>query len=242
MSELTEQIKAKCATIAENQKKVYDLGFEKGKASVELIAFYVTEFTFVALKGMTWGELVASDVYQGRFNINNGKIYFESGFLGYSVDHEIVEKGYYEPLASATLLYNSQYLSLSFRYGSVWGEWVGSDFNTLGLYFDDNDLLRTPTGEIVFDEEGKSVSSSLYMYENYDYEAKNIGSAITPFEAITFDNGMTWGEYVDSSYNTGTYVDGDFVRHYAGDGAFYYNGVPVKPTDLIIDGAEYQYQ
>lgn len=31
MSELTEQIRATCDSIAENQKKVYDLGFEQGK-------------------------------------------------------------------------------------------------------------------------------------------------------------------------------------------------------------------
>lgn len=242
MSTLTEQIKAKCLTIAENQKKVYELGYEKGKASVKLIAFYVTEYTFVALKGMTWSELVASDVYEGRFNISNGEICFESGSLGYSVDDEIVEKGCYEPVAIATLLYNSQHLGLKFRYGTAWGEWVGSDFNTLGLYFD-NDVLRTPTGEIVFNEEGNAVSSSSFMYENYGYEAKNLGSAITPFEAITFDNGMTWEDYVNSSYNVGCYIDGDFVRHWGGDSdkAFYYNGIQVKPTDELIDGATYDY-
>ena len=42
MSTLRDQIKAKCTTIAQNTKKIYDKGFADGKASVKHITFSIS--------------------------------------------------------------------------------------------------------------------------------------------------------------------------------------------------------
>lgn len=247
MSVLTDQIKAKCATIAENQKKVYDLGFEKGKASVKHITFCVNGESFCAVSGMTWREYVASGM-GWNFTIKNDQIYFWGNPLGYSADDEIVDEGYYETLAMFSFSYNSQSYDLYCYEEQPWEYWVDSEFNTIGLYFDNNNYLRTPTGEYVFANTGDD-SYTLQVdkwsgIEWSEYKAKAVSMCNIVYETIAFDAGMTWEDYVNSSYNAGVYIDGDFVHHYAGDTdkAYYYNGVQVKPTDLMIDGATYEYK
>lgn len=50
------------------------------------------------------------------------------------------------------------------------------------------------------------------------------------------EDGMTWREWCDSSYNTGGWaIDNDFIWNSAE--TVTYNGVEVTPTDVIIEAA-----
>jgi hypothetical protein len=224
----------------------YDAGFEEGKASGKLIKFYVGGYTWVALLGMTWREYVECNIDE-RFYINNEIIHYESESLGYSADDKIVENGIYESIYTFMLKYNSDIFNLNHYSLQSWTSWVESDFNTIGLYFNDEGILKTPTGETVFtsyDLAGFRFPISISMdIEWKEYEALSLGYCDLSFETTYFDLGMTWEEYANSIYNNGVYIDGEAVNHYAdGGGKYYYNGVQVKPTDKMIEGAYYQYQ
>lgn len=184
MSALTEQITATCESIAENQKKVYDLGFKEGKASVKHIWFSVYHaweyHDFCAFEGMTWREWVEQKFSYG-FIIDGNKVKYNDGWQTYSVagvsaDDIIVANGYYEtmpPPEEWWLIYNGETLSL-FRNPEYGAEnFVKSEYNTIGATIDDNGYLRMPTGEFVY----RSTMGDEKRYVEGGYSAISVHSA-----------------------------------------------------------------
>ena len=252
MSELTEQIRVTCESIAENQKKVYDLGFKEGKASVKIITFYIVtdwEEEFNALSNMTWRQFAGSVFDKwGSISIRDNKVWYNSSRIDADPDDVIVELGYYRTITVIYLAYNSNTYELSCYYYQNWSEWVESEFNTIGLYFGDDDLLKTPTGETVVADSGGDYLQEIHRWDIIEwgaYKALKIGECDIHFETALFEVGMTWYDYIDSSYNTGVYLDEmDVIHHFGGNDneTYYHNGVQVNPSDLMIDGATYEYR
>lgn len=150
MSTLTDQIKAKCTTIAQNTKKIYDKGFAEGRASVKHITFSVEGQGYCALSGMTLREWASSDMSYGEFRLEGDALYHYNNLVACNVDDEIIDQNYYWEVYTFYLFYNSQNYSL-YHYDSMsWYGWVDSEYNTIGLYFDDDGYLRTPTGEYIY--------------------------------------------------------------------------------------------
>lgn len=184
MSALTEQITATCESIAENQKKVYDLGFKEGKASVKHIRFSLyhewEHIDFCAFEGMTWRELVEQK-FSYSFIIDGNKVKYGDGWLtpivaGVSADDIIVANGYYEtmpPPETWYLIYNGENLSL-FRNPEYGAEnFVKSEYNTIGATIDDSGYLRMPTGEFVY----RSTMGDEKRYVEGGYPAISVNSA-----------------------------------------------------------------
>lgn len=178
MSQVTEQITATCESIAENQKKVYDLGFKEGKASVKHIWFSLYHeweyFEFCAFEGMTWRELVEQK-FSYSFIIDGNKVKFDDGWQKYTVagvsaDDIIVANGFYKtmpPPEEWWLHYNDEIISL-FRNPEEGVEvFVNSEYNTIGATIDDNGYLRMPTGEFVY----RSIMGDEKRYVEGEYPA-----------------------------------------------------------------------
>lgn len=70
-----------------------------------------------------------------------------------------------------------------------------------------------------------------------------ISSSVLGTKTYTAESGMTWGEWVESSYNTNkgsVYVNGGYVQCNAED--LMYNYKSVLPTDVIVANATYKDQ
>lgn len=266
MSELTEQIKEKCSTIAENQKKVYDLGFKEGKASVKLIKFMVSnaDRDYCAITGMTWREYVDSDVNNGDFKVENGVVYFVDEYtLDVGLDDEIIENGYYELNAAPdpfTLRYGEKTYTLYRQMNEVGvydvPTFVNSSHNTLGLYLDDEGCLRTPTGEwVYYVEYGDSmdyisewtkINTDSYSFSSYDYFIAerdcDCEFSVLGYTTLYCPLGMTWQDFVNSKFNDSvSIIDDEIVQDYEfWSGALTLNGVKVLPSDVIVNGATYE--
>lgn len=157
MDSLKEQIAEACERIAENQRRVYDKGVKDGKASVRLSVFYCSDFwdggePYVFRHGMTWREFVDSKCnFNGSFNIENEHPHFNGGLiLDVKTDDVIVDDGmYFAASGRAALLYNGTEIQIQFVYDTLWGDWLESELNDIGLYADDEGYVRMPTGEYI---------------------------------------------------------------------------------------------
>ena len=123
--------------------------------------------------------------------------------------------------------------------GMTWGVWLMSSFNTDGFYADNeiyNDL-GYPVKNIGCGD--KIIAGSTYNIDAPEFEFTING---VTFYAM---NGMTWGEWVQSSYNNNTLgqklliVNNGYVYH-----AFYgypleMNGILIKSSSLIYENANY---
>lgn len=261
MSELTEQIKAKCATIAENQKKVYDLGFKEGKASVKHIYFSILykDGYFCAFLGMTWREYVTSSLNRGEFSIKGNVVFYNDELLDTEIDDEIVEDGIYIPLYSFTV-YDGRNTYTLYK-GEEWGilDFINSNQNTIGLYIDEVGEVRTPEGKYLYlatyGDAGYPIVDNSYGWFNSSYHDEFVygGEFITERKAncyfvISLDwerdcychLGMTWEEYADSAFSDAIKAEGGEVYHeYGYFSGLTLNGVKVLPTDVIVNGATY---
>ena len=258
MSEMNGQIIAKCAQIAKNQRAIYDKGVSDGKASVKIITFYIVtdwEEAFNALSTMTWREFVNSPFNTwDSLRIEDGKIrYGDYYYVDVELDDIIVEFGIYQATFAFSLSYNGKTYTLFCYQYQEWSSWVESDFNTMGLYFDENDALRMPTGEYIYAvAEGSFNVNKWNTIEWGAYKAITLCSCDIGFGTVTFESGMTWNDFVNSSYSNGTgvYVRWneesyeDELHHWGGSESqyFYYNGNRVTIYDLMIDGATYEYR
>lgn len=201
MSTLTDQIKAKCATIAENQKKVYDKGFEDGKASVKHIQFFIYhEWDYIdccAFAGMTWREWV-NKRFDPSFSIEGGKVKYNDGYQLYTVadvspDDVIVVHGYYETLPPPeewSLYYNGKTVTLYREPETGVRNFVDGEHNTLGFTIDDDGYLRTPTGEFV------------YRWQQGD-EKYYIEPYATPMNTDSYDEFYYYTEFVAEPWTDG---------------------------------------
>lgn len=252
MSALIDQIKAKFASVAENLKKIYDKGYENGRKSTKHITFTIyTDYgePYCATLGMTWREWKDAGLDFGSCSIKGDKVYYYNGVIRYvTPDSVIVEDGIYEVLMVFNFIQDGQTHTL---YNSptnyVW-DWVVSEFNTLGFRFDDEGYLVTAAGVGIYEMtdwgEPIRVTDGSY-FQGYDWVALDLGTCyVSDFDTINFEKGMTWADYHGSTYWSGsTYItsDDDTIVHYYNETKrLYYNGVKVKATDEMIDGAQYE--
>ena len=170
MSTLTDQIKAKCATIAENQRLIYEKGkseggggsyeqgFADGKASVEAISFYVDYRRFVALKGMTWREYAGS-IYDATeeftidlFNGNDVINFCGTAYVDASPDDEIVPNGDYRLLEDLYVIDGDNTLRAMRNYYESAESFINSERNTIGLWIDSSGYIRTATNRYLVED------------------------------------------------------------------------------------------
>ena len=252
MSALIEEIRAKFAVIAQNFRLIYDKGYADGKKSAKHITFTIyTDYGeyFCAIAGMTWREWIDAGLDYGLCSINGEDIYYNNGVVRYvTPDSVIVEDGIYEVLMVFNFIQDGQTHRLFYSPTNYVWDWVASDLNTLGFRFDDNGELVTATGEAIYEMmswgEPIRITEEAYFQGN-DWVVLNLGTcSISDFDTLKFEKGMTWADYHGSTYWSGsTYItsDDDTIVHYYNETKrLYYNGVKVKATDEMIDGAQYE--
>lgn len=255
MSALTDEIRAACTEIADNQKEIYQLGYEKGRASVKHIKFTVVSsaeiLDFCAFLGMTWRELVASDMANDYFVIKNEKVFYtpytrDSYWLGCGADDEIVADGVYYALKNLFYGKDEFYVDDDCRYFSDAIE----KYNKEKYYVDKNGYVRAKDDRMVIACEGIGACWGVKATEDID-NLGGVSYGLSPDADVIMFNldysnavakrGGTWAEYCDSIYSNGTwFVDGDSVMGWSSE-LIQLNGVNVKPTDVIIEGANYEF-
>lgn len=251
MSTLTDQIKAKCTTIAQNLKKVYDKGFADGKASVKHITFTIlsegeAEYpTFCAFAGMTWREYVTTDMCTRAFNIINDKICYYGDWLGCNADDEIVDEGFYTPFKNILYGTDEFYISRSDNF-----EDMVEKYNKDKYYVDDLGYIRAKDGRMLTWAEGVGACQGVLTDNYYDEMLSYWLSPDTDVIIFTLDyysdavakRGCTWAEYCENiAYSNGTfYVNGDSVTNQWGE-IIQLDGVNVLPSDVIVEGATYSF-
>lgn len=252
MSVSMDEIRAACTEIADNQKKIYALGYADGKASVKHITFivqYESWGEYCAFEGMTWRDFVNSDMSSELFAIKNEKVFYvpypgDEYWLGCEADDEIVDKGMYLPLANI-----------------LWGddEFFAHDGFNLGLcveiynegkyYVDDNGNIRATDGRMLIAGEGWGEMFTVKAGDYVDMSGAISYRLSSDSDVIVFNidgkecvakRGYTWEEYANSDYSQYSYtVEGDVVLGSFG-GCIQLSGVNVNPTDVIIEGANYE--
>ena len=248
MNALTDEIRAACTEIAANQKGIYQLGYEDGKKSVKHITFTVlsegeAEYpTFCAYAGMTWREYVTTDMCTEAFSIINDKIYYYDDWLGCSADEMIVDEGLYTPIRD--ILYGADEFYVSV--GGTFGDMV-EEYNKDKYYVDDFDYIRDKDGRMLIWSEGVGTCHGALSHYYYDEMLSYYLSPDTDVITFTLEyysntvakRGSTWAEWCDSLYSNGSYyVNGDSVMGWQGE-LIQLDGVNVKPTDVITEGAAY---
>ena len=248
MSTLTDQIKSKCATIAQNLKKIYDKGFADGKASVKHITFTIENewemLNFCAFDNMTWREFVASDMNDGYFSIANDKIYHWGEWLGFYADDKIVDKGIYYPLTD--ILYgDNEFLVAN---GLNFGKCV-EDYNKDNYIVDDGKYIKTLDGRMLVCGE---FINDVWPVEATSYpDTSFLSYYLTPdSDLILFFNdsnvrvtkrGNTWRDHANSIYSQYSYtIDGDRVIDAWGC-IIQLDGKNVNPSDVIVEGENYTF-
>ena len=249
---LTDQIKAKCATVAQNLKRIYDKGFADGRASVKHISFTVyvdwENLSFCAFEGMTWREYVASNMGNGNFVIKNDKAYYKSWqdkWLGCAADDKIVDLGYYIPIENILEFYGHEFYAEN---GSQVKAAVESEYNRSNYYIDSNGYARTTDGRWLMHAESYYGWCATKGTDNIDngYYSYNLSADTDLIIYVMYGSyylakkGSTWAEYCDSIYSYNSFhVNGDKITTSAEE-VMTLNGVSVKPTDAIIEGANYE--
>lgn len=249
MSTLTDQIKAKCATIAQTTKKIYDKGFADGKASVKHVTFYMESqwetYSRCAMSDMTWREYVDSDMNNGEFSIKDRKVYYsDDQWVSTYEDDVIIDNAYYfllnDILYTNDELYCSMNLSLEENI---------RQYNSDKYFIDDNNYIVSTDGRVLMWAElsygwrvansSHYVDTSFISYTLSDDKIEDLIFYHLYDSVYVAKRGMTWGEYCSSSYSNSWYhLDGDRITSDWGE-YLYYNDELVKPTDIIIDGGRY---
>ena len=253
MNTLTDQIKAKCTTIAQNTKKIFDKGYAAGRASVKHITFSISSewdsVLFCAVSGMTWRTFLESPLSENdnySFYIEGDLIYFDWKIINARLDDEIIDNGYYVcyyTIGSGT----EKFFIDSY---SSFAESYNSDFNRGRFYIDNNDYVRTTSGKMLLYSEGTytpyPVQSHLSYYSECSWwwtpDSDVIVFTISEKSCAT-KRGYTWREYCNNlDYSNRWYVvDGDIITQEWEGGTMQLNGVNVKPDDVIIEGANYEF-
>lgn len=260
MSTLTDQIKAKCTTIAQNTKKIFDKGYAEGRASVKHITFSIylpsrydpnNEISyFCAFADMTWREYVASDMSNGMFVIKDEKALYKPSkwseyYLGCDADDEIIDKMEYNALYN--IISHTKEPFYVFSSYSM-GENL-SLYNQDRYYIDDRGFIRATDGRLLLAAEGFGGYWIVKATEHPDMEMYSYN--LTPdtdliifhlgYHDTAVKRGFTWAEFCGSDYaNYHYYVSGDTITTEGGE-IVQLNGVNVKPSDVIIENADYSY-
>lgn len=245
----------------------YNEGYTEGKASVKHIQFCLYhDWDYIdccAFEGMTWREWVERK-FNASFIVEGNKVKYDNGYQLYTVaevspDDVIVNQGHYETLPPPEnwyLRYNGNDLTL-YRYPEHYVEsFLESEYNTIGLYMDDDGYVRMPTGEYVYfiysgdekqcvegamDPLGVDSYSDFYWY--YEFIAAQYAGCRADIDGKTFKfvEGMTWQEFANSVFSDAIWTYGDEIEHAYGNwNAMYLDDVKVKPTDVLVDGAYYE--
>lgn len=251
--------------ISEGGGGSYEQGFADGRASVKHISFAVyVEWDYIdccAFEGMTWREMVERKI-NPSFSISGNKVKYNGDYtiIDVTPDDIIVDNALYEVLPPP------EYWRLYFEY-----DWeplyrtpeagiepfVNSEYNTLGLYIDDDGYLRTPKDEYVYcgllgDEDwfidpdcgATNVNNDYGFYSCNDFIAEarkaDCYADIDGYHSIQFASGMTWRELVDSKFADAISIYENEIYHdYGNWRGLILNGEDVKPDDVIVDGATY---
>ena len=253
MSLVTDEIRATCSEVADNQKKIYDLGYKQGRASVKHITFSISlewdTVFFCAVSGMTWRTFLESPLSENdyySFYIEDDLIYFDWKVINARLDDEIIDNGYYfcyYTIGSGTeMFYIDSYSSFAESYNS--------DLNRGRFYIDNNDYVRTTSGKMLLYSEGVNtpypVESHLSYYSECSWwwtpDTDVIVFTVSSSYTCTAKRGYTWREFCNNAdYSNCWYVvNGDIITHEWEGVTMQLDGVNVKPDDVIIEGTNYE--
>lgn len=107
------------------------------------------------------------------------------------------------------------------------------DLSSLGLEPGTYAVTVKATGKNVYDSEASAeVSYSVSSTKLINFSVQGIYNCQA-------EEGMTWGEWVDSEYNTSSFLIQNGEVHTSGFAVVRLNGAVVKGTDTIIADATY---
>lgn len=191
--------------------------------------------------------------------INNGRIYVPNLQYKEDVKYIRVQFNIYSPTwvvaadESNMIISGKQY---TYQKGTTWGEWVNSSYDTLGLY-EDNGGIYGANVKLTYN--GNLVKSTDYILSGGVYKLEPLESVATTIDfKVTFnggkdngttktykaDYGMTWAQWVASSYNVdgfSTYSISNTIKDKSGR-FIYKNSIGtdlVFTNDVIIEGYNY---
>lgn len=168
-------------------------------------------------KNQTWSAWCASSYNTLGLYVDNGLIYY-----GDSLSGKILKTGNANVLSSDLVDKDKSYYleqlavvptTINFYIGSnqctsevdmTWDAWVNSEYNTLSLIVDGTSLYTLDKSAILSNN-GIPVISTNKIIEGNTYTLSPY--SVTPVFYIDdirleFEEGMTWGDFINSSYNT----------------------------------------
>jgi len=190
-----------------------------------LITFFIDGTSYEAYSGMSWGEWVESSYNTGAYFISgtavmvadNTPLLLHGAIVG--IANKIQANAAYtsqgasiDPGTPDTITFSIDGTSHEAYSGMSWGEWVESSYNT-GTYFISGTAVMVDENTPLL-LNGAIVGIANKIQANAAYTSQ--GASVEPGtpDTITFFidgtsyeaySGMTWGEWIESGYNTGTY-------------------------------------
>ena len=215
--------------------------------------FTIDGLTYECEKNQTWSAWCLSSYNTLGLYVEEGKIYHSSGKILKTGDTTVIssdyvdkDKSYYlETLAPAVTyidfyIGNNKCTAVS---GMTFEAWANSEYNTLSLIVDGTSLYTIDKSAILANN-GIPVISTNKIIEGNIYTLSPF--SVTPvfyFNNIRceFEEGMTWAQFVNSSYNViDLYIEDNYVLW--ADTEFnvvYPNETNVKANELIQADAKY---
>ena len=247
-------------------------------AGVSVISFTIDGTEYEAEAGMSWyrwcksayntggytcaAETQAAYVYTSN---NEGAVALVSGSKVTGEDTIFGEDEYEvrveETPETPTISFTIDGTTYTAEDGWTWGEWCGSDYDSLGLeadalvYYLNNreHWITDADGNNVYDEDPITADGEYYCLTEQTSETISFTIDGTPYTA---EAGMTWGEWCDDKrYNTNGYGYDTAVYDESGnpvkysDGSSVYDGHKIeangkyrvdKPIRFTIDSTEYE--
>lgn len=206
------------------------------------VNFTVNGVSYTADTGMTFGEFINSS-----YNINN---IFKKGEETMAGTFKVLYNGRTLCLGEDFVLTNETIISdkeydfaptfdfkvnsvtYSAEYGMTWAKFIESGYNTDGIRIDETLGVVSADGKIIVDKDNNGFTGDEPIIEGYEYIYTE--DYVEPEISFTVDGntytakrGMTWGQFIASSYNTdGLFAKGDEVAD-------------VTPISFTIDGESY---
>lgn len=122
----------------------------------------------------------------------------------------------------------------------TWGEWVNSSFDTIGLYVENGKIKGAGVNVYTYGDYKEVLSTDIITEgSEYIYTSKTIRGFNVDGVWYSCYDGMTWSEFINSSFNDGSFTFGYYVN-YNGGILCDKNGAGVYPSSLISD-VSYRY-
>ena len=252
MSDFSKVFKEKCDLIIAKQQEIFDLG----KTSARFITFYINDeygewHPFNALEGMTFRKYMKSNLKSDDLSLDGNRITFWNYFVTCDLDDVIVEEGVYE-VNFLTLNGEKYYCA-----GSL-VDWVKTEENTGGYYFDNYGYMRDAEGNYIVAESVYDACSLYIISTHYSPYASLQEYCYSHSGDIIFLNEIPiplpegWSKWTDAaSWNINqnqfafeiqddsyVYVEGIVDWEY-GQFMLSYNGALVRGGDDIVAGGRY---